>query len=315
MAPPVRQDLRFETPSGLSVIQEKVKVDRTPITDPLTDGSDPSFLQWRVSIRDRLRINAAYYPTEDSRKALVWGQTKGLARKYLEPRYMSETDSFHTAKEMLDTLSTYFLTGTEAEEARKRFHTLRMRDKAHPTETFPEFRARFQLEAIQGNVAKTEWFFYMWEKLHYPLRVVALASKKGWKNSYEEMVSHLTDLDLERRQIVESVTIRSVPDKKLATQPTIPRPMAKASQPYTMVTRSRQTSSPNRGFQPKTSSPALSGKDPARCFTCGSTKHFANVCPDKATIKEMLVEEDEDLAKEEEEYYESEEVQKGNEEA
>ena len=91
--------------------------------------------------------------------------------------------------------------------------------------------------------------------------------------------------------------------------------MAKASQPYTMVTRSRQTSSPNRGFQPKTSSPALSGKDPARCFTCGSTEHFANMCPDKAAIKEMLVEEDEDVDREEEEYYESEEVQKGNEEA
>ena len=84
--------------------------------------------------------------------------------------------------------------------------------------------------------------------------------------------------------------------------------MAKASQPYTIVTRSRQTSSPNRGFQPKTSSPALSGKDPAHCFIYSSTKHFANICPDKATIKEMLIKEDEDLAKEEEEYYESEEV-------
>ena len=69
---------------------------------------------------------------------------------------MSKTDLFHTTKEMLDTLSTYFLIGTEAEEARKRFYTLRIRDKAHLTETFPEFRARFQLEAIQGNIAKTE---------------------------------------------------------------------------------------------------------------------------------------------------------------
>ena len=62
------------------------------------------------------------------------------------------------------------------------------------------------------------------------------------------MVSHLIDLDLERRQIIESVTIRSVPDKKLATQLTIPRLMAKASQPYIIVTRLRQTSSLNRGF-------------------------------------------------------------------
>ena len=50
------------------------------------------------------------------------------------------------------------------------------------------------------------------------------------------------------------------------------------------------------------------GKDPARCFMCGSTKHFANICLDKAMIKEMLIKEDKDLAKEEEEYYKSEEV-------
>ena len=70
----------------------------------------------------------------------------------------------------------------------------------------------------------------------------------------------------------------------------------------------RQTLSLNRGFQPKTLSPALSGKDPARCFIYNSTKHFANICPDKAMIKEMLIKEDKDLAKEEEEYYKSEEV-------
>ena len=69
---------------------------------------------------------------------------------------MSETDLFYIAKEMLDTLSTYFLIGTKAEEARKRFYNLRIRDKAYPTKTFPKFRACFQLEAIQGNVAKTE---------------------------------------------------------------------------------------------------------------------------------------------------------------
>ena len=56
---------------------------------------------------------------------------------------MSETDLFHTAKEMLDTLSTYFLIGTEAKEARKRFYNLRIRDKVYLTETFPKFRACF----------------------------------------------------------------------------------------------------------------------------------------------------------------------------
>ena len=121
------------------------------------------------------------------------------------------------------------------------------------------------------------------------------------------MVSHLIELDLERRQISESVTTRSIPDKKIATQLSTPRLMAKASQPYTLVARLRQTPPLNRGFQAKTSSPAPQGKDkdPARCFICGSIEHFANACPDKAMIKEMLIEEDKDIAKE---YYESEET-------
>ena len=56
---------------------------------------------------------------------------------------MSKTDLFHTTKEMLDTLSTYFLIGTKAKEARKRFYNLKIRDKAYLIETFPEFRACF----------------------------------------------------------------------------------------------------------------------------------------------------------------------------
>ena len=56
---------------------------------------------------------------------------------------MSKTESFSTAMEMLETLSTYFLIGTEAEKARKQFYTLRIRDKVYLTEIFPEFRACF----------------------------------------------------------------------------------------------------------------------------------------------------------------------------
>ena len=56
---------------------------------------------------------------------------------------MSKTDLFYTTKEILDTLSTYFLIGTKAEEASKQFYTLRIRDKAYLIETFPEFRACF----------------------------------------------------------------------------------------------------------------------------------------------------------------------------
>ena len=56
---------------------------------------------------------------------------------------MSKTDLFYTIKEMLDTLSTYFFISTKVEEARKRFYTLRIRDKVYLIETFLKFKACF----------------------------------------------------------------------------------------------------------------------------------------------------------------------------
>ena len=56
---------------------------------------------------------------------------------------MSNSKTFNTIIKMLDTLSTYFLISTKAEEARKRFYNLRIRDKVYFIETFPKFKACF----------------------------------------------------------------------------------------------------------------------------------------------------------------------------
>jgi hypothetical protein len=66
---------------------------------------------------------------------------------------------------MMDLLALYYLTSNETEQARNLFNDLQMGEKGHASETFLEFKARFQSAAITGQVTKLEWFWYMWNKL------------------------------------------------------------------------------------------------------------------------------------------------------
>lgn len=92
---------------------------KTPNISTLSDGADPTFRQWQASIQDRLEINADYYPSSRAQMALVWGHCSGLAREYLEPRYLSDSPSlqFRKAEEMITLLQTYFITGNKTAES------------------------------------------------------------------------------------------------------------------------------------------------------------------------------------------------------
>ena len=96
---------------------------------------------------------------------------------------------------MITLLKSYFISGNEEEENRTAFDKLMM----NSTETFPTFKARFLSAAIKGKVARTEWYFYLWQKITPQLRMPNLSSKRWWNNSFDEMVAHLTAYDMERR--------------------------------------------------------------------------------------------------------------------
>jgi hypothetical protein len=86
--------------------------------------------------------------------AVVWGHTSGTAIGYLEPRYLSKSDTqrFHNAEEMIALLRSFFLLGNKQAESRAKFHHLTI-DK---DETFPAFKARFLSAAVKGFVSKLE---------------------------------------------------------------------------------------------------------------------------------------------------------------
>ncbi|ELR10100.1 hypothetical protein GMDG_04500 [Pseudogymnoascus destructans 20631-21] len=259
-----------------STISEKIT--------PLSDGIEHTFMQWSASIRDRLVVNEDHYPTDVSRRALIWGTTTGLAKKYLEPQYLSATHAFRSADEMMDLLGSYFLTGNETEQARNLFDDLQMGEKGHVSETFPEFKARFQSAAITGQVNESEWFRYMWNKLTPQFRSRVAVIKSQWKGDYYTMVRELTAFDQERRRNNElsplpalaRTSTRSTDTAKASAS----KPMRTTPAPFTRTTFLPKPAIPERV---RTAVPAA----PGNCFKCGKPGHFQDKCPLNATVKEI----------------------------
>jgi hypothetical protein len=216
--------------------------------------------------------------------------------EYLEPGYLAETPGleFRNAEEMINLLRTYFVTGNEKAEARQAFQNLKM-DRG---ETVPIFKSRFISAAVKGAVPRSEWFFYLWEKILPAIRVPNMGFKHTWNDSFEVMVAHLTAYDVERRSAPTSLERPAPIPQRSTVKPNTDRfrkVTEDAPKPSYVSNAARVTP----GVLPRSTSigPRQPSKTPVperlstvgNCYNCGKPGHYANDCP-VARVREIEIE-------------------------
>src|SRR6266705_2691872 len=103
----------FETHA---VLPRSAKVAEPPL---LTDGTEPTFDNWKLQLQDKPEVNADHFPTPRARMAYVFGRTGGDAQTHLRPRYAEESaDPFTSEEEMIDHLSSIYEDPFKVQNAR-----------------------------------------------------------------------------------------------------------------------------------------------------------------------------------------------------
>ena len=172
---------------------------KQPDPPVFTDGVDPTWDDWSAKIREKMRVNADHFSSEDGRLVYVLGRLGGQAVTYTYHRREKESPNPYVSyEEILDQLAETYEDTDRLENARRDLMRLQMLERP-----FKAFIADFQRLAHASRLAEDHLIQLLREKLPSRLKkpmlaqnaVVPFASLRDLKDYLVRLDnSHLHDL-------------------------------------------------------------------------------------------------------------------------
>ena len=176
------------------------KSTKLPDPDALDDGKEPRFEDWLARVKDKLKVNADHFPSEEFRRAYVIGRVTGKAARYIAPRIREDSaDPYRSAEDIFQHLATKFDDPNRVFNAKNDFKKLYMRDLP-----FHDFYADFIHLASEAQVSTTDLKYELNHKLATELQLRVIREFQDPEYTLQKFADYCTVID----QAVKSANAR-----------------------------------------------------------------------------------------------------------
>lgn len=265
-----------------------IKLRRKRESDPaeLDDGKEPDFEDWLIKTKRKLRRDGPRdYPEEEDKIYYIFSRCKGIAAAYLRPRMPEndEDDSFETAEEVFQALTTLFRDKNKKIKAREEFKSL----KYYTNGSWRSFYVKFLATANDAKIPKRDWKEELYDKVPMEMKRTVATQRFAEEVSFDVFAAALGDIAAVEEAHAKTIKKDSKRTSKSQTGRNNSATSGKKDTDKSTTPTSKYSKTKTDGMwtfkDPEIRKLAEEGK----CFKCKKSGHTHQECQEGSEVHEV----------------------------